>query len=300
MTARHGLWVANGSTGVTTPQDARLAIAALLSGPGILSGGAVTGVAAGPNMQYATAPGVFATARGVVATDGLYLWANDGSVTVNSFTPAPSSGTRFDLIWARAKNANDGFGDANSDPEFGVTVGVAGASPVRPTASLPAGALVLYESVVPTNAPNASTCALTRVAPVTVAAGGTVVSTTAPAMVAGLQWFNPTTKFLQVSNGTSWFMLRQPQIGGSGTIVAAAGGTSGSLAVVFGAAFAVPPTRVAIWSTGNEGFVLSSRTITTTGFSALATVGSGTNLAIAHNVPFTWAVLDDPLVNAYA
>lgn len=169
MALRHGLFVSGASAGVTAPQDGRLALAGLLSGPGMLTGGAVTGSTSGPNMKYTIAAGVFVTQRGTLAADGLYIVPNDGAVTVDSGSPAPGSGTRWDLIWVRQLNAygSDGFGDANSDPVFGVTVGTAGSTPTKPYASVPAGALVLAESNVGTSIANASLATITLVAPLT-------------------------------------------------------------------------------------------------------------------------------------
>lgn len=165
MALRHPLFVSGASGGVTSPQDARLALASLLSGVGILTGGTVTGSTSGPNMIYSVAAGSFVTARGVASTDGLYVVANDGPVTVDSGSPAPSSGTRWDLIWVRCLNAFDGgFGDANSTPVFGVTVGTAGATPTKPYSSVPAGALVLAESNVGTNIASASLATISMVA----------------------------------------------------------------------------------------------------------------------------------------
>jgi hypothetical protein len=193
MTLRHTPFVSGAAGGVATPQDARLAFAGLVTGPGILSGGGVTGSTSGPNMKYAVAAGSFVTARGTVAADGVYPFGNDGPVTIDSGAPAPSSGTRWDLVWVRHRNAFDGgFGDANSDPEFGVLVGVAGSSPVKPYGagqgvggtSLPGGALVLAESLVGTNIANASLATISQVAATPVARGGVqpvVSSATYPA-----------------------------------------------------------------------------------------------------------------------
>jgi hypothetical protein len=169
MTLHHGLFVAGASGGVTSAKDARLALAALLSGAGVISGGAVSGNSSGPNMKYDLAAGQFVTARGAAATDGLYVFANDGTITVDSATPAPVSGTRWDLIWVRHKNAIDGFADDASDPILGVTVGTSGSSPTKPYGSVPAGALVLAEAQVHTGDTDATHATITQVAP---AAGG--------------------------------------------------------------------------------------------------------------------------------
>lgn len=166
MTLRHSFLV-NGpaGVGVASPQDARLALASLLSGPGLLSGFVVTGSTSGPNMKYAVSAGVAVTQRGTLAADGLYLVPNDGPVTVDSGSPAPGSGTRWDLVWVRQPNAFDGgFGDSNSDPVFGVTVGTAGSGPTKPYASVPAGALVLAESSVGASIASASLATITMVA----------------------------------------------------------------------------------------------------------------------------------------
>lgn len=186
MALRHGLFVSGASAGVTAPQDARLAIASLLSGPGVSNGGVVTGSTSGPNMKYTIAAGAFVTQRGTLAADGLYIVPNDGPVTADSGSPAPSSGTRWDLVWVRQPNAfgSDGFGDANSDPVFGVTVGTAGSTPTKPYASVPAGALVLAESNVGTSIANASLATISNVA--------AAVTSALPAPVFDTGWLNIT------------------------------------------------------------------------------------------------------------
>lgn len=219
MTARPGLFIANGSAGVSAPQDTRLALAGLLAGePGVLAGtgGAVTGSSSGPNMQYIVPASVFATVRGVLTTDGSYLWANDGNITVNTATPAPGSGTRYDLIWARALNANDGFGDANSTPVLGFTVGTASGSPVKPYASVPAGAYVLAESLVGTSIANASLATITQVSGSVVAAGGVLpvanstVRDALPGKYAGQSVYRQDTGNVEVYNGTTWDVMVVP------------------------------------------------------------------------------------------
>lgn len=164
MTARHGLFAANGTTGVTSPQDGRLALSGMLSSEGVLSGMLVSAVSSGPNMKYSVSAGACATVRGSIAADGVFVWANDGPVTVDSGAPAPSSGTRWDLVYARHRNANDGASDANSDPEFGVQVGAAASVPTKPYVNLPPGALVLAECQVGTNIPDSTTAVITQAA----------------------------------------------------------------------------------------------------------------------------------------
>jgi hypothetical protein len=183
MTVRHGLGILGpASAGVTQPQDERLIWGAVLSAgtgagpldatPGIIYGPGspcnVTGSSSGPNMQYVVAAGAVATARGT-ASDGLVPLVNDAPVTVNTATPAPGSGSRYDLIWVRSRNANDGFGDANSDPEINFTVGAASSTPSVP--ATPSGALVLATALVGTSIANASLATITMVAPYKVARG---------------------------------------------------------------------------------------------------------------------------------
>jgi hypothetical protein len=161
MAARHPLFVANGTTGVTPPKEARQALAGLLSGPGIMSGtqGNVTGSTSGPNMQYLVPAMTFATQRGTLSVDGLYLWVNDGVYTADSGAPAPASGSRYDVIYALARNANDGFGDANSDTIIAVQVGTASSTPSVP--AVPAGALALAQALIPAGAANAAAAGVT-------------------------------------------------------------------------------------------------------------------------------------------
>jgi hypothetical protein len=190
LSAVAGLFVTgSGNVGVTSPQGGRLAIAGLLSafgaGPldaagGILHGPGnplgVTGSSSGPNMKYNVAAGVVATARNGAA-DGLQVWANNGTYLVDSGAPAPSSGSRWDLIYVIGRDANQS--DASSIPDIKVLVGVAGGSPVKPYGagqgaggtSLPAGALVLAEASVGANIANATSAAITMVAPYKVAKG---------------------------------------------------------------------------------------------------------------------------------
>lgn len=230
MAARHGLFVAATAGGVTAPQDARLALAGLLSakagplgdGPGIMWGPGgpcqVTGSTSGPNMQYNLAAGDLVTQRASAATDGLYLWANDGTVLVSSGTPAPSSGSRYDLIWAKHANQLDGQADANSDPLFGVAVGTASGSPVRPTGSVPAGALVVAEALVGTNIANASLATITMVAPYKVARGAPIpvrsqAERDALAMVDGLRVWRLDTNLEEWCDGSAWRGVTPGRIG---------------------------------------------------------------------------------------
>ncbi|HET8589303.1 MAG TPA: hypothetical protein VFM01_06680 [Nakamurella sp.] len=263
MALRHPLFVSGASAGVTEPQDARLALASLLTGPGILTGGTVTGSTSGPNMIYSVAAGSFATARGVQATDGLYVVPNDGPATVDSGSPAPGSGTRWDLIWVRCLNAFDGgFGDANSDPVFGVTVGTAGSSPSKPYSSVPAGALVLAESNVGTSIASASLATISMVA----VSAGTLLPRAAqsgvyPASPAvGTIVDDASAGGLIRWNGTAWVPASPPPVAARVTITGSFSLTNGTWAQITGAAatFTVDYDPYSLWSPANNVFFLTS------------------------------------------
>lgn len=206
MTLRPGIFVA-GATGVTAPQDARLGLAGLVSGVGVLTGGAVSGSTSGPNMKYIIAAGGFATAR-AAASDGLFVFANDGALTIDSGAPAPSSGTRWDLVWVRHKNSIEGGGDADSLPLAGVTVGTSGSTPTKPYGSVPTGALVLAESLVGTSIANASLATMSQVAPSSSARGGIPIcasSTNYPTSpVEGQHVYDLALHRTQYYNGSAW------------------------------------------------------------------------------------------------
>lgn len=209
MTLRNGLFVSGPAGGITQPQDARLTLAGLLSGPGLLTGYAVTGTTSGPNMQYSIAAGVAVTQRGTLAADGLYTLPNDGPLLANSGAPAPSSGKRWDLIWVRHKNGFDGgFTDTDSNPDWGVVVGTSGSTPTKPYSSVPAGALVIAESDVGTSIANASLATITQVAAPVVAQGGILpVANSAlypAAPIPGEAVFDIALKQVLVWDGASW------------------------------------------------------------------------------------------------
>lgn len=318
MAARHGLLVANGSTGVTAPQDGRLALAGLLSafgaGPldataGIIWGPGnpfnVTGSSSGPTMKYVAAAGYVSTARGATggaagvsggtggASDGLVVWANDAPVTTDSGSAAPSSGTRWDLIWCRHKNSGDGFGDANSDPEFGVVVGTAGATPSKPYASVPAGALVLAEASVGTSIANASLAVITMVAPYKVARGcavpvRNVTERNALSKYDGLQCYRLDTNLLQITDGTNWEYQTGPHGSFTGTITSGTDHKDNTVAVPFPFTYSVAPEFVQIQGRNADVISYDCLTITTTGFLYRAFLTPGANAATDHAYTANW------------
>lgn len=278
MAARHGLFVANGTAGVTSPQDARLALAGLLSGPGIISGtqGNVTGSTSGPNMKYLVPAETFVTQRGTLAADGLYLWDNDGVYTADSGAPAPASGSRYDVIYALHRNANDGFGDANSDPVIDVVRGTASSTPSVP--AVPAGALALAQALVPAGAANA-------------AAAGVVITQVAAlvgvrAAVADTGWqpmrtisasYTASVAQCRVKNG-------QLQVRGAWTR------TSGSVTVgdtVFGLPVGMYPTGTGLYRIPfvSSGTVSGFLALDTGGISSVVQISGATTVIVPATVP---------------
>jgi len=178
MAGRRGLFVRKDATAGTGPQDARLALAGLLTPagplgvvPGVLSGCAVTGTS---GWAYEVGAGHYVTTRG--ASDGAVLAAVDGPTATDAGAVgvAPASGSRWDLIWVRQRDVD--AGDSDSKSVVGVTSGTSGGSPSKPYGSVPAGALVLAEAQVASGATQTShaNVTITNVAPWVAARGGII------------------------------------------------------------------------------------------------------------------------------
>lgn len=155
MTLHRGLYVALTAANVgTTPLEARLAMAGTLaeSSAGVPRSGllrqsatnVVTGV--GGAMRYSVGPCTPVVNRDV--GEGVYVFSLTGSTTVDT-TVSPASGSRYDLIWVKQNDVTKN--DPDNLPVLGVTQGAAASSPARPYASVPAGALVLAEALIPAN-----------------------------------------------------------------------------------------------------------------------------------------------------
>jgi hypothetical protein len=174
VTARDPLFVPD----VTSPTDARLALSGLMApdsggvavragafyGPSVFN---VTGMAA---MSYSVAGGVAVVTRG--ASVGPYIGANDGAFTVAT-TAAPGSGSRYDLIYIKFPDEEQG--DPDSLAVFGVVQGTAGGSPTIPTGSLPTGAVAIATALVPSGTTQTDTgVTINKMIPYTVARGAPV------------------------------------------------------------------------------------------------------------------------------
>jgi hypothetical protein len=179
MSVGRGLFVRKDSTRGTTPVEARVALAGLLtqSGdlgvtPGVLSGGVVSGRSTAPTWAYSVGAGHYVTTRS--ATDGAVLMATDGPTDTPTVSAAPATGSRWDLIWIRHRDVENA--DPDSNAVLGVTSGASGGSPSKPYGSVPVGALVLAEAQVSAGASNTADplVTITPVAPRVAARGGII------------------------------------------------------------------------------------------------------------------------------
>lgn len=123
----------------------------------------VTGTA---GMAYQVAAFNAVTSR---SGSGVEYVANDGAATVAT-TAAPGANSRIDVIWVRSLFTT--YADGSSDPVFGVTQGVASASPSKP--AIPAGALELATAVVLSTTTQTSTAVITQTHTYTAMEGGIV------------------------------------------------------------------------------------------------------------------------------
>lgn len=160
----------------TTPLDARLmnmaSIVADANGnprTGVLGPIGTNLVTASATMSVNIAAGEFATSRG--KGDGVSIFTNDGAVSV-AIGAAPVSNSRIDVVWV--KHNDDTQGDANSNPVFGVTPGIAAATP--DPSPIPTGAeeLAQVRIYAGTTATNGGSNTITQTYRMTTARGGTV------------------------------------------------------------------------------------------------------------------------------
>lgn len=91
---------------------------------------------------------------------GALLVQNDGDVKV-PLSAAPSANSRIDVVYVKQNETRSPMSDSSDAPTFGVTKGVAAATPVAP--AVPVGALALAQVLLPAGVSNT-------------AAGGVVIS----------------------------------------------------------------------------------------------------------------------------
>lgn len=161
----------------SAPVDGRLALAGLVTPagdlgvtPGVISGLSVSGRSSAPVWAYSVSSGHAVTTRG--ATDGASLIGLDGATNTPTVSAAPATGSRWDLIWIRQRDVENG--DPDSNCVLDVTSGTPGGSPSKPYGSVPAGALVLAEAQVFAGASNTADplVIITRVGARVAARGG--------------------------------------------------------------------------------------------------------------------------------
>lgn len=152
MTLSRASWVKNqGNVGVTAA-DARRAQGGLLyeTTPGVVRSGLVSTTpdfklvvgTDGLNYDVVAFP---AFVIGRAADEGAYIMSGQGTTRTGNVPAAPGTGlSRWDLIYLKQNDLDKS--DPDNNPVLGVAVGQAAASPTKPTASVPAGAVVVAEA----------------------------------------------------------------------------------------------------------------------------------------------------------
>ncbi|MGG7507966.1 hypothetical protein [Plantibacter sp. YIM 135249] len=163
-------------------------------------------VTATSSMSYAVGAFEAVTSRTGV---GVELVVNDGTTNVPT-TAAPAANSRIDVVWVRSRFNTSG--DAADLPEFGVTKGTAGSSPVKPV--LPLGALELATATVPSaaTATNSPGVVITQSYLYTAAAGAAISFRTAAEMtafsaIAGQQAFVVANSTSYEYTGSGWMVV---------------------------------------------------------------------------------------------
>lgn len=155
MVARTGLFVKPIPTTPaqgTSPTDGRLVFGGLFGTTGgCIAGGVFT--ASATQMQVTVSASVW---RIPDPTNSAAVFLSPADTNIFTFSAGPASGSRIDLLWVKQNNYENS--DADSRVTYGVTAGVASATPVAP--SLPAGAMLVGTLTVPTGVSNAAACTL--------------------------------------------------------------------------------------------------------------------------------------------
>lgn len=148
MTVNRGPGVAPIAGVGTTTLEHRLQLAGLYAenAPGVPRSGALAQatdqlVVGRLDMSYDVGPVPLVISR--TAGEGVYTPTLTGTTNVPT-DAAPATNSRWDLIYV--KQNDQAKGDADNAAVIGVQKGLAGATPTKPTADLPAGAYVLAEA----------------------------------------------------------------------------------------------------------------------------------------------------------
>lgn len=214
------------------PLDGRLADMALVAAAadgtprtGVLGGGESI-VSTTATLHLAVAAAEFVTSKG--KADGVSIFTNNGVVNV-PVTAAPVSNSRIDVLWV--KQNDNTTGDADSLPTFGVTPGVAAASPSKP--AIPTGALELATLRIysGTTATNGGSNVLTNTYQMTAARRGVVPVRNSADLAAwapedGARTFRIDNGFTYERVGGVWEAADSPWVDYSPTWAAADGAVS--------------------------------------------------------------------------
>lgn len=213
MAGFRGLFVRKGTVG-TQPDEARKALAGLLTPVTRL--GARQGILAAPgsplqvtgtaSWQYSVSSGHLVSSRS--DSDGAMLFGNDGTTLTAAVAAAPGSGSRYDLIYLRHLDPDQGEGDPSA--VIGVVSGTASGTPVKP--AVPAGAVTIAEALVAAGATSTqhANVTITQVLGKTVARGGllpvpNLAARNALTQYDGLHVKQEDTGVVQVSDGAAWW-----------------------------------------------------------------------------------------------
>lgn len=164
MVARTGLFVKPLPTTPaqgTSPTDGRLVLGGLFgTAGGCIAGGVFTPSAT--QMQVTIGASVW---RIPDPTNAAAVFLSPADADLFTFSAGPPSGSRIDVLWVKQNNYENS--DANSRLTYGVTAGIASATPTAP--ALLAGQLKLGQLTVPAGASNAAACTLQTLYPATLA-----------------------------------------------------------------------------------------------------------------------------------
>lgn len=148
----------NGAIG-TTAKEFRLSLAGLFAEttPGVprsgllepTTGTIVTGTGGWTYSVAACNPVINRT-----AAEGVYMPTLAGATLTGAVSAAPGTGFRYDLIWVKQNDTDKG--DPDNLALIGVTEGAPSPSPAKPYGTVPAGALVLAESLIAAGATSTS------------------------------------------------------------------------------------------------------------------------------------------------
>lgn len=250
MAGFKGLFVRSGTVG-TQPVEGRKSLAGLLVPSSVL--GARQGILPAPGdplrvtgtagWEYSVNAGHVATSRS--DADGSTLFGNDGTTLTPAVSAAPGSGSRYDLIYMRHLDPDQGEGDPTV--VVGVVEGTASGTPVKP--AVPAGAVVVAEALMAAGATstNHANVTITQVLGKTVARGGIIPVANATErdalpMWEGLYADQADTDQLYRCDGTAW-EVRGPVQPTRGSF---SGDISGAAPVIVPHSLGVIPSQVLI------------------------------------------------------